>query len=164
MKMRAIIVALLICISFNAQAAEVRSTSGIVIRVAESARAAMQCVVDFVERAGVKIKYMRGFGAGTVRGSLHPSGQAIDINQYARNRTNPTVPAHVSNAAGDSCGVVSGARWGNADNGHWNLGTYAHRHSNETRTAVNFGHRHGSRKFAKLNGVMITQNDRYTPI
>jgi len=69
----------------------------------------------------VRIKYMRGYGKGTVRGSLHPSGNAIDINQTHRDRTSPAVPRHVANAAADRCGVVSGARWGYADNGHWNM-------------------------------------------
>lgn len=101
--------------------AKVKSRSGVVIYVNASARAALQCVVDFVEAAGVKIKYMRGYGVGTVRRSLHPSGQAIDINQFARDVTKPKVPRNISNAAADKCGVISGARWGYADNGHWNL-------------------------------------------
>jgi hypothetical protein len=81
----------------------------------------MQCVVDFVEQAGVKITAMRGYGRGTVRGSLHPSGRAIDINQYARDATRPQVPRQIANDAADKCGVVSGARWSYPDNGHWNL-------------------------------------------
>lgn len=99
----------------------VLSKSGKSIKVAPNARAALQCVVDYVERAGVRIKAMRGYGLGTVRASLHPSGRAIDINQTARDVTRPRVPRSVSNAAADHCGVVSGARWGYADNGHWNL-------------------------------------------
>lgn len=105
----------------NISGAIVASRSGIRVRVNPSARAALQCVVDHVEAAGVSIKAMRGYGGGTVRGSLHPAGQAIDINQTARDVTRPHVPRHVSNAAADACGVISGARWGYADNGHWNL-------------------------------------------
>jgi hypothetical protein len=100
----------------------VRSQSGIVVRVSPSARSALQCVVDYVESRGVKIKSMRGYGPGTVKRSLHPGGRAIDINQTARNRTSPVVPRAVANMAADACGVVSGARWSYADNGHWNLG------------------------------------------
>ena len=99
----------------------VRSIRGVAVRVAPSARAALQCVVDYVEARGVRITAMRGYGAGTVRASLHPSGRAIDINQTHRNVTRPIVPRSVSNAAADKCGVISGARWGYADNGHWNL-------------------------------------------
>jgi hypothetical protein len=99
----------------------VRSHSGVAVRVAPSARAALQCVVDYVEAHGVHIKAMRGYGYGTVAHSLHPSGRALDINQTDRNITHPVVPRGVSNAAADRCGVISGARWGYADNGHWNL-------------------------------------------
>ena len=99
----------------------VRSSTGIVVRVAPAARASLQCVVDYVERAGVKITSMRGYGRGTVRESVHPIGYALDINQYARNKTRPHVPPGVSNAAGESCGVISGAGWNDKDNGHWNL-------------------------------------------
>lgn len=126
MKMVAVILGLLVLV-LPAGARDVgivRSKSGVVIKVAPSARAALQCVVDFVERSGVRVKYMRGYGRGTVRASLHPSGRAIDINQYARNRTKPSVPRSVSNAAADHCGVISGARWGYADNGHWNLSVF----------------------------------------
>ena len=99
----------------------VRSSKGVSIRVAPSARTALQCVVDYVEARGVRIKSMRGYGPGTVRASLHPSGRAIDINQTSRDVTRPVVPRAISNAAADKCGVISGARWGYADNGHWNL-------------------------------------------
>lgn len=102
-------------------AAVVASRSGIRVRVNPSARAALQCVVDHVEAAGVRIKFMRGYGPGTVPGSQHPPGRAIDINQLARDVTRPSVPRHVSNTAADRCGVVSGARWSYRDNGHWNL-------------------------------------------
>lgn len=109
-------------ISFNAaDAATVRSRSGITVHVSPAAAGALQCVVDHVERAGVRIKSMRGTGRGTVRSSLHPSGRALDINQTGRNRTRPHVPARIANAAADACGVISGARWRHADNGHWNL-------------------------------------------
>jgi hypothetical protein len=102
-------------------AQNVRSASGVRISVNPSAQVALQCVVDYVEQAGIKITAMRGYGRGTVRGSLHPSGRAIDINQTARDATRPRVPRDVANNAADKCGVVSGARWSYPDNGHWNL-------------------------------------------
>ena len=110
-----------VLVSAQARGDTVTSKSGVKVRVASSARAALQCVVDHVEAAGVKIKYMRGVGRGTVRGSRHPAGFALDINQTARDVTRPHVPRAVSNAAADKCGVVSGARWSYSDNGHWNL-------------------------------------------
>jgi hypothetical protein len=109
-------------VNFGARGDTVTSRSGVKVRVAASARAALQCVVDQVEAAGVRIKFMRGIGPGTVKGSMHPGGRAIDINQLSRNVTRPAVPRAVSNAAADRCGVISGARWSYADNGHWNLG------------------------------------------
>lgn len=109
----------------------VKSSSGATAKVALSAREELQCVVDYVEGHGVRIVSMRGIGKATVGGSLHPSGQALDINQDHRDVTHPYVPRHVSNAAADHCGVISGARWNNADNGHWNLKVAHghHRHS-----------------------------------
>src|SRR5262245_12473081 len=104
-----------------ASAATVCSSNKICVRVAPEARAKLQCVVDHVERAGVRVKSMRGYGRGTVRGSRHPSGHAIDINQTARGRTKPHVPRQVANAAGRACGVVSGGTWRHDDTGHWNL-------------------------------------------
>lgn len=99
----------------------VRSSTGITVRVAPAARASLQCVVDHVERAGVRVASMRGYGRGSVRASVHPIGYALDINQYRRNGTRPHIPPAVSNAAGEACGVISGAAWGDKDNGHWNL-------------------------------------------
>jgi hypothetical protein len=78
---------------------------------------------------------MRGIGKATVGGSLHPSGQALDINQDHRNVTHPYVPRHVSNSAADYCKVVSGARWHYADNGHWNLKVAHARHRHRNRLA-----------------------------
>jgi len=108
----------------GAKGTTVKSSRGIAVRVSPGARAALQCVVDHVEAAGARIKAMRGYGNGTVRGSLHPSGRALDINQVRRDVTSPHIPRSVANAAADKCGVISGARWGYADNGHWNLAVH----------------------------------------
>jgi hypothetical protein len=103
--------------------------------VAFSAKEKLQCVVDYVENRGVRVVSMRGIGKATVGGSLHPSGQALDINQNGRNLTRPYVPREVSNEAADHCGVVSGARWHYADNGHWNLNVARARHRRSYRLA-----------------------------
>jgi len=105
----------------NAGVALVKSGSGVTARVALTAKEKLQCVVDYVESHGVHIVSLRGIGKATVSGSLHPSGRALDINQDGRNVTHPHVPRSVSNAAADHCGVISGARWRYADNGHFNL-------------------------------------------
>jgi len=129
MSIRKIVIAVslaIMCSTVSAHAAQICSKSGECINVAPSAQNKLQCVINYVEARGVTIKYMRGYGHGTVRHSLHPSGRALDINQTGRNRTRPHVPVSVSNGAADTCGVVSGARWNWADNGHWNLGEQSH--------------------------------------
>lgn len=102
-------------------AATVKSRSGVSVRVHPSAAGPFQCVINHLESNGVRIKFMRGYGRGSVQGSRHPAGKGLDINQTARNVTRPHVPVHLANAAADKCGVVSGARWRWRDNGHWNL-------------------------------------------
>lgn len=136
------VAAALILLVVAASASIVSSRSGVRVNVSPSAAGSLQCVINYVESHGVRITAMRGYGRGTVRGSLHPGGNALDINQYARNRTRPHVPAHISNAAADACGVISGARWGYADNGHWNLGITASRH-------VRYARRHYRYRYAR---------------
>jgi hypothetical protein len=140
--MRAIMIGLLIasCASpvAAAEQAYVHSSRGLRVRVAPSARAALQCVIDFVEAHGVRIVSLRGRGPGTVRGSLHPSGRALDINQLRRDVTRPRVPRKVSIAAARHCDVRSGAEWRNADNGHWNLILHARPKSLPRREATAF--------------------------
>lgn len=110
-----------------AQAASVQSKSGVRVQVSRSAQRALQCVIDYVERHGVRIKSMRGYGRGTVAHSLHPSGRALDINQVARGVTRPSIPHSIANAAGSNCGVISGGTWHNDDVGHWNIAISARR-------------------------------------
>jgi hypothetical protein len=120
--MRCLPLALALCfVPCVADAATVRSRSGVTVRVHPSAQSPFQCVIDYLESHGVKIKFMRGYGRASVQGSMHPAGKGLDINQTGRNITRPHVPASLSNAAADKCGVVSGARWRWKDNGHWNL-------------------------------------------
>jgi hypothetical protein len=115
----------------QSNAAVVSSRSGIRVRVSPTARPKLQCVVDYIEGRGIRIAAMRGYGKGTVRASLHPSGQALDINQTGRDRTSPHIPVALANAAGLHCDVVSGGTWGNRDTGHWNMAgraRYARQH------------------------------------
>ena len=121
--------ALALAVASPANAARICSQSRKCVNVAPSAAKALQCVIHYVEQAGVRIVAMRGYGHGTVHGSQHPAGRALDINQTGRGRfgRNPRVPGHVADAAADHCGVISGNRWANNDNGHWNLGHSARR-------------------------------------
>ena len=111
--------AALFCVS-PLHADTIRSKSGVTAHVAAGTGSAFQCVVDKIEATGYRIKFMRGFGHGTVRGSKHPSGYAIDINQIARNVTTPRLPAGTTSMAA-SCGVFHGAQWRNADAGHFEI-------------------------------------------
>jgi hypothetical protein len=113
----------------------VKARSGAVAYVAPHAAAPLQCVVDGIEAAGGHIKFMGGWRAhGSCRGcNKHPRGEAIDINQYARNVVRPGLPVNSTQIA-QSCGVLHGAVWRNADKGHFEVGSsYAarrkpHRH------------------------------------
>lgn len=108
----------------------VRSASGATAHVAAGATGAFQCLVSALESAGYPIRFMGGWRAhGSVRGSLHPAGLALDVNQIRRNVTTPRMPSNeISLASG--CGLISGAVWRNADSGHFQLGGWAggHRH------------------------------------
>jgi hypothetical protein len=100
----------------------IRSISGATAHVATRAAHAFQCLVDRLEAAGYPIRFMGGWRAhGSVRGSLHPAGLALDVNQLARNRTRPAMPSNEI-ALANSCGLVSGAQWHWADSGHFQLG------------------------------------------
>lgn len=123
----------------KAHGAEVRSRSGKHAHVSAAAQPRLQCVVDFIEARGIRITAMRGYGRGTVRGSLHPSGQALDINQIGRDRTRPHIPVMIANAAGVQCNVISGGTWRARDSGHWNLAGHRHtrtRYANRRRHAI----------------------------
>ena len=103
----------------------VRSSSGATARVASRATRAFQCLVDRLDAAGYPIHFMGGWRArGSVHGSLHPAGLAMDVNQIARNVTRPRMPSNEIQLAND-CGLTSGAQWANGDSGHFQLGGYA---------------------------------------
>lgn len=119
----------------------VRASNGLRVRVASSAQATLQCVVDHVEAAGVHITALGGIRAGRCSSrSMHPCGKAIDINQTARDINGP--PRAVSNAAALACNAVSGSWWtGNPDNGHFQVGGWAGNHGQGTTYAARRHHR-----------------------
>lgn len=84
----------------------------------------MQCVLDGLRAAGYPVRFARGLGAGSVPGSLHPAGLAMDVNQVARGVTTPRMPSSEI-AIASSCGVISGAQWANNDSGHFQLGGWS---------------------------------------
>ena len=120
-----------------AEAGDVRSRSGATAHVADHAVGAFQCLVDRLEGQGYQIKFMGGWRKrGSVRGSLHPAGLALDINQYSRNVTRPRMPANEI-ALANYCGLISGAQWRHGDSGHFQLGGWAGRNRHYSRR----GHR-----------------------
>ena len=100
----------------------IRSASGAVAHVASRAMGAFQCLVNKLDTQGYPVKFMGGWRAhGSVRGSLHPAGLALDVNQIRRNATRPAMPSNEIELA-NSCGLVSGAQWANSDSGHFQVG------------------------------------------
>lgn len=119
----------LCCAASMSHAGTVRSRSGATAHVASHATGAFQCLVDRLEAQGYPVKFMGGWRKrGSVRRSLHPSGLALDINQYSRNVTRPRMPANEIELA-NSCGLISGAQWRHGDSGHFQVGGWAGRRS-----------------------------------
>jgi hypothetical protein len=122
-------------------AATVRSKTGATAHVADDAASRFQCLIDRLDGSGYPIKFMGGFGP---RGnpSKHPSGHALDVNQFARNVMRPHIPSGAT-AYAEACGLFHGALWsGSPDAGHFEVpgptpGSYARRHRG--------GHRHARR-------------------
>lgn len=109
----------------TADASIVQSRSGARANVSAALAPHAQCLINRIDASGHRIRYMRGYGRGTVRGSLHPAGNALDIDQSGRNRANLPRAAHYWAQA---CGLVSGASWrGAPDFGHFQLGGYSGR-------------------------------------
>ena len=139
--MRGLLVAFTVVAALAAtpgETAQVTSRGGMNIRVADAAAGPLQCVVNALEAQGYLARFGRGYGHGTVRGSLHPAGMAMDINQTARGRTTPRMPSNEIQIA-QSCGVISGAVWANNDSGHFQVGGWGgsgrahHRHRRHHR-------------------------------
>ena len=104
----------------------VRASNGAVARVAGRATEPFQCIVNRLEQHGYPVRFMGGLSSGHMRNSLHHVGLALDVNQVSRNVTKPRMPGNEIELA-NSCGLVSGAQWRNADSGHFQLGGYTGR-------------------------------------
>lgn len=114
--------------------AVIQSKSGATAHVAPRAAGAFQCLVNALDRQGYPVRFMGGWRRhGSVRGSLHPAGLALDVNQLSRNVTRPRMPSNEV-ALANGCGLISGAQWAYGDSGHFQLGGwrgkrgYARRH------------------------------------
>lgn len=90
--------------------------------VAQGAAGPLQCVLTSLASRGYPVRFIRGYGHGSVPGSLHPAGMALDVNQTSRNRTTPRMP-HDEIEMASACGAISGASWGGSpDSGHFQVG------------------------------------------
>lgn len=107
----------------SAGAATIGLPGGPHAEVAGAAAPALQCVLTALRGQGYPVRFIRGYGRGSVRGSLHPAGMALDVNQTARGRTVPRMPSNEIALAGN-CGAISGAAWRNNDSGHFQVGGY----------------------------------------
>lgn len=106
----------------SANAGNVHAQSGATATVAGDAVGAFQCLISGLDNIGYRIHFMGGWRKhGSVRGSLHPAGLALDINQFARNVTRPRMPEAATGIA-NSCGLIHGASWRHADAGHFQKG------------------------------------------
>lgn len=117
--MRIVLACILLVFSLSAQAATVRASTGAKTQVASAFAHKAQCIIDGLERGGVKIKFMGGYGRRGFRQSKHPAGMAIDINQWRRNLTKPVISRQLGIQVANNCGALSGAVWRHADNGHF---------------------------------------------
>lgn len=143
-------IAILVMISNPVNAGNVRAANGASATVATSAVGAFQCLVGALEATGYKIQFMGGWRRhGSVRGSLHPAGLALDINQLRRNVTRPVMPANEV-ALANGCGLVSGAQWANGDSGHFQLGGWAGSGRRATRMASRNRHHRSPTRLARL--------------
>ena len=118
--------AVFIALSVPADAATI-GVRGVTTQVAQGAQNALQCVLNALVARGYPVKFIRGYGKGSVRGSLHPSGYALDVNQLRRGVTVPRMPRDEVQLAA-SCGAISGAVWRNNDSGHFQVGGWGGRH------------------------------------
>ena len=119
------LIALVLLFTTAAHAGKVHSQSGVFATVADSSVQSFQCLINQLELQRYPIKFMRGCGKGSVRGSLHPACMALDINQTRRHVTVPRMPSNEI-ALANGCGLISGAQWhGNPDSGHFQLGGWS---------------------------------------
>lgn len=104
--------------------ATIRSRSGAIAHINAAHVTNFACIVSSLEGAGYRISFMGGYSyrniAGTNRLSKHAFGNALDINQTARNRVVYRLPQGVNGMA-NRCGLTHGAVWRNPDQGHFEI-------------------------------------------
>lgn len=134
-----LLIAVAVLASGGVHAATVRSKTGATAHVADGSASRFQCLIDRLDGSGYRIKFMGGYGPRP-NASKHPSGNALDVNQYSRNVTEPRIPA-AATAYAEACGLFHGALWrGRPDAGHFEVpgptpGHHVRRHRGGRRHA-----------------------------
>ena len=108
------------CASGKPQAL-VKASNGNGAYVHPSAVSTFKCILGGFENVRMPIAWIGGYGCRPLATSNHPRGLAMDINQYARDKTKPVVPRQQGLQIARSCSATSGAVWRNPDNGHFEI-------------------------------------------
>lgn len=95
------------------------ASSGAKASVSMAAKPRFTCLLNKLEAVGYHVDFMGGY-ASRGNSSAHPTGNALDINQTARNVVTRRLPSNATEMARD-CGLVHGAVWSNPDQGHFEM-------------------------------------------
>jgi hypothetical protein len=98
-----------------------QASNGVGAYAHPSSVSTFQCILQGFENIGMRIAWVGGYGCRPLRTSNHPRGLAMDVNQYARDRTRPVVPRQPGVDIARKCNATSGAVWRHPDNGHFEL-------------------------------------------
>jgi|GEM_PF-5116510 len=82
---------------------------------------AFQCLLEGLERIKYPIRFVGGYGCRPLPTSNHPRGLAVDVNQSARDVTNPNVYRWNATAVAKACNLTHGAVWRKPDAGHFEI-------------------------------------------
>lgn len=120
----AVVAAMLLACNPAHASTVIHSRSGASARVNSAYASRFLCLIHKLEAVGYRIQFMGGYRhtriAGTRIWSKHASGNAIDINQTARNRVTRRLPRNATSIA-SSCGLTHGAIWRHPDTGHFEV-------------------------------------------
>jgi len=121
-----------------------RTTSGHTFLVAAAARDKLCGFVQALEATGHSIAHIHGWRAhGSVPGSLHPIGMAIDICQSRRNRVDCGYDPRRFTALAHRFGLMSGCEFRRPDCGHFQIAGVHRDHGARHRYArAHHHHRH----------------------
>lgn len=108
--------------SCGTQTATIHTANGHTAQVSAAHAFQFQSFINDLEGRGYAIKSLGGVRKhGSCKGcDKHPKGEAIDINQTARNRVTARFPRDVTTLAA-AHGLFHGALWCHPDTGHFEV-------------------------------------------